>query len=177
MCWQRCRECGAVLSVRTRKLCDKCHRRLNAERLAAFQAAETAQRAASGNHPSSRPGVRARISERQRAHADTRRADEGGGGFTGKPSEFRRLILPRLADAKPSELARATGLSPGYCAQIRAGKRVPDIRHWSALQLAGLTHEKPRSWKVATSPPLADPDRDPWSPNTRTLGVDGRIHL
>jgi hypothetical protein len=32
-----------------------------------------------------------------------------------------RLILPLLAGAKPSELA--TGLSAGYCARIRDGKR------------------------------------------------------
>jgi hypothetical protein len=32
-------------------------------------------------------------------------------GFTGAPSEFRRLILPRIVDLPPRELASATGLS------------------------------------------------------------------
>jgi CRISPR-associated protein Cas1 len=134
---QRCRECGTLLVTGARKLCDECRTRLNAERLAGLQAAETAHRRATGTHPSSRPDVRARISERQRAHGEGRDADEGG-GFTGHPSEFRRLILPHIADATPSELARATGLSPGYCAQIRDGYRVPHVRHWAVLQLAGL---------------------------------------
>jgi CRISPR-associated endonuclease Cas1 len=150
---QRCNECGVILSIRTRKLCDECRRSLNTERLASFQAAETARRLSTGMHPSSRPAVRAQISERQRAHADARRADEGGGGFTGKPSEFRRLILPRIGGVKPSELARATGLSPGYCAQIRAGHRIPHIRHWAALQLAGL---QTIARKVAVESPGAE---------------------
>jgi hypothetical protein len=77
------------------------------------KATETAHRRATGTHPSSRPDVRAPTSERQRAHADAGRADDGGRGFSGQPSEFRHLILPRIADATPSELARATGLSAG----------------------------------------------------------------
>jgi hypothetical protein len=60
------------------------------------------------------------------------------GGFTGRQSEFQRLILPRLAGIKPGMLASAAGLSPGYCAQVRDGKRVPHLRHWAAFQLAGL---------------------------------------
>jgi hypothetical protein len=36
-------------------------------------------------------------------------------------------------------LAHATGLSAGYCAQIRDGKRVPHVRHWATMQLLGLT--------------------------------------
>jgi hypothetical protein len=60
------------------------------------------------------------------------------GGFTGHPSEFRRLIQPKLAGRRPSDLARATGLSPGYCAQVRDGQRVPHLRHWAAFQLVGL---------------------------------------
>ena len=54
------------------------------------------------------------------------------------PSELRRLILPRSAGVRPVELAQATGLSRGYCAQIRDGKRVRHVRHWAAFQLAGL---------------------------------------
>jgi len=48
------------------------------------------------------------------------------------------LILPRLTGLSPRELTDATGLSPGYCASIRDGKRVPDVRHWAVFQLAGL---------------------------------------
>jgi hypothetical protein len=64
------------------------------------------------------------------------------GGFTGRAAEFRRLILPRLAGIETGILVRATGLSAGYCPQIRGGKRVPHVRHWAALQLAGLTQSE-----------------------------------
>jgi hypothetical protein len=73
------------------------------------------------------------------AHAGRDRRSGGGGGYTGYPSEFRRLILPTLIDIRAADLARATGLSPGYCAQTRDGRRMPHIRHWATLQLAGLS--------------------------------------
>ena len=46
------------------------------------------------------------------------------------------FIQPKLAGRTPSDLARATGLSPGYCAHVRDGRRVPHPRHWAAFQLA-----------------------------------------
>jgi hypothetical protein len=123
---QRCRDCGTLLVTGARKLCDECRTRLNAGRLAALQAAETAHRRSVGTHPSSRPDVRARISESQRDQAKAARRDcDAPSGFAGHPSEFRRLILPRIAGAKPSDLARATGLSPGYCAHVRDGTPRP----------------------------------------------------
>jgi hypothetical protein len=83
--------------------------------------------------------VRERTARSQRAQWQARAAAEPVGGYTGTAAEFRRLILPRIASAKPTDLARATGLSSGYCAQIRDGRRVPHPRHWAALQLVGLT--------------------------------------
>ncbi len=59
-------------------------------------------------------------------------------GFGSQPSAFRRLVLPRIQGVASSTLARATGLSPGYRALIRDGKRIPHPRHWSAFQLVGL---------------------------------------
>jgi hypothetical protein len=66
------------------------------------------------------------------------RSNRTASGFTGRPGEFQRLVLPRLAGLSPSAMAAATGLSAGYCASIRDGKRVPDVRHWAGFQLAGL---------------------------------------
>ena len=105
----------------------------------AQQAAEAAQRRATGTHPSNRESVRERIARSQRAQWEAREVNPAAGGFTGRPSEFRRLILPRLAGIEARVLAGATGLSPGYCAQVREGKRVPHVRHWATLQLLGLT--------------------------------------
>ena len=72
---------------------------------------------------------------------DCKREASLAGGFTERPSEFQRLSLPCLRGATPAELAQATELSRGYCAQIRAGRRVPNVRHWAVFQLAGLMSE------------------------------------
>jgi CRISPR-associated protein Cas1 len=133
----KCAECGATIP-RGQKRCRRCHTTANAERLRVQQANEAARRRAYGQHPSQEPAVRERIARRQRDQWQARRSNQPASGFTGKPSEFRRLILPRLSGLAPRELARETGLSPGYCAQVRDGRRVPHVRHWAAFQLAGL---------------------------------------
>jgi CRISPR-associated endonuclease Cas1 len=134
---RNCPDCGAQIR-QDHKRCPVCHQAANTQRLRHHQAEETARRRQNGEYPSQRPEVRARIAEAQRAlWAD--RFDSGSpGGFTGTPSEFRRLILPRLVGLAPRDLARETGLSRGYCAQVRDGKRVPHVRHWAAFQLIGL---------------------------------------
>ena len=133
---QACRDCGADVPAGRRR-CANCHATANAARLRAHQALGILARQATGNHPSTRADVRASIAAAQRVQWQARHQDTGT-GYTGHPSEFRRLILPRLAGARPGDLARATGLSRGYCAQIRDGRRVPHVRHWAAFQLAGL---------------------------------------
>jgi CRISPR-associated endonuclease Cas1 len=133
-----CRDCGGEIAA-GQKRCAGCHADANAGRLRRMQAAEAQRRQTTGRHPSEDVGVRGRISQTQRARWAAKRATGEGSGFTGRPSEFNRLIRPRLAGASPTALARATGLSPGYCASIRDGKRIPDVRHWAAFQLAGLT--------------------------------------
>ena len=89
-------------------------------------------------HQHGSPAVRERIGQTQRAQRVANRDAPPVGGFTGRPSEFRRLILPTLGRVAPRDLAQETGLSAGYCAQIRDGHRVPHPRHWGAFQLAGL---------------------------------------
>jgi hypothetical protein len=131
-----CHDCGAPLLAKTKR-CRSCHQSANARRLRTQQADEMGQRRAAGEHPSQRPTVRARIADAQRAQWAARQAASAG-GFTGTPSEFRRLILPQLAGISPRDLSVATGLSRGYCAQVRDGRRVPHVRHWGAFQLVGL---------------------------------------
>lgn len=45
-------------------------------------------------------------------------AAEPTSGFGSSPSTFRRLVLPRIQSVSSSQLAAATGLSPGYCARL-----------------------------------------------------------
>jgi hypothetical protein len=136
-----CCDCGGEVRA-GQKRCAGCHANENARRLRALQATETERRRTTGRHPSQGSDVRERISETQRARWAARVSRGSGNGFTGRPSEFRRLVLPRLNGLSPSFLAAATGLSPGYCALIRDGKRVPSVEHWAAFQLAGLQETK-----------------------------------
>jgi hypothetical protein len=83
--------------------------------------------------------VRARIAETQRRHWNDREAAGEITGWGNQPSTYRRLVQPHISELSARRLAQATGLSPGYCAQIRSGNRIPHPRHWAALQLAGLS--------------------------------------
>jgi hypothetical protein len=97
------------------------------------------RREETGDHPSKHSSVREQIGSTQRVQWQARaQSGEAASGFGAQPSAFRRLVLPRVQGVASSTLARATGLSPGYCALIRDGKRVPHPRHSAALQLAGL---------------------------------------
>jgi hypothetical protein len=87
-----CQDCG--VSISTGKRCRACHQAANNERLRRQQSAEATRRRHTVDHPSQRPEVRARIAEAQRAQWAARREADTGGGFTGTPSEFRRLIPP-----------------------------------------------------------------------------------
>ena len=130
-----CQDCGLPLAGAGRKRCPDCHANANRQRMVAYQAEEGTRRKLTSDHPTTRPDVRERIATRQRDHWQARSDTGETSGYTGHPSQFRRLILPKLANTRPSDLARATGLSPGYCAQIRDGTRTPHPRHWAAFQL------------------------------------------
>jgi hypothetical protein len=132
----RCMDCGVEVRP-ARRRCDSCHRRANDQRLATAARVEADVRRVVG-HPSSRPEVRERISVSQREQWKQRREAQPTSGFGSSPSTFRRLVLPRIQSVSSSRLAAATGLSPGYCAIVRRGDRIPAPRHWAAFQLAGL---------------------------------------
>jgi len=132
----RCADCGVEIPGGRRR-CDSCHSRANAQHLARAARVEAEARQV-GGHPSSRPEVRERIAASQREQWERRQAAEPTSGFGSSPSTFRRLVLPRIQSVSSSRLAAATGLSPGYCALVRRGERIPAPRHWAALQLTGL---------------------------------------
>jgi hypothetical protein len=91
-----------------------------------------------GATPSSREDVRERIGETQRERWSERLSSPRAAGYGRHPTTFNRLNLPHIREVAPATLAAATGLSQGYCASIRAGRRIPHPNHWAALQLAGL---------------------------------------
>jgi hypothetical protein len=50
-----------------------------------------------------------------------------------KPEEFRESVYPLLGNVPIRELARRTGLSLGYCRQIKRGQVVPHPMWWEAI--------------------------------------------
>jgi CRISPR-associated protein Cas1 len=49
------------------------------------------------------------------------------------PEAFRREVLPLLRGVKLTEIMRATGMAKSSASMVRSGRRVPALRHWSAL--------------------------------------------
>jgi hypothetical protein len=74
---------------------------------------------------------RAAKNTRRRAEQAAWEAAHKGDRFD--PQWFRASVLPALADVTLPAMAAATGLSTSACSKIRAGRRVPHARHWSAL--------------------------------------------
>jgi hypothetical protein len=130
----RCADCGVEIRPGRRR-CGSCHRRANDQWLARAARIEADVRRAVG-YPSSRPEVRERISASQREQWNQRRVAQPTSGF----GIALNLQTAGLAPDSVGQLvtAAATGLSPGYCALVRRGDRIPASRHWAAFQLAGL---------------------------------------
>ena len=114
---------------------------LNPQR--AVECGEANRRRTTGDHPSARAEIREGIAASQRQRWEERRDSGEESGFGPSPTAFARLVLPRIQGVSSSQLATATRLSPGYCALVRNGKRVPHARHWAAFQLAGLQGQAP----------------------------------
>jgi len=60
---------------------------------------------------------------------------------------FLREIVPKLDAYSLSQIAKATGLSLAACSRIRAGARVPHLRHWQAF-LTLVTNPGARSTRL-----------------------------
>ncbi|MDP9369369.1 MAG: hypothetical protein M3Q03_14030 [Chloroflexota bacterium] len=56
-----------------------------------------------------------------------------GDADQGDAEVFRREVLPKLQGVPLGVMAKATGLSEGYCSFIRRGEKVPHRRHWASL--------------------------------------------
>lgn len=71
-----------------------------------------------------------------RAQQAFRQWDAEHGGEA-SPEVFRREILPGLQTVSLGAMAKATGLSKGYCSFIRRGIKVPHRRHWETIRDLG----------------------------------------
>jgi len=48
-------------------------------------------------------------------------------------TQFQREILPGLNDVSARAMSRLSGLSTGYCGEIKRGERAPHPRWWETL--------------------------------------------
>ena len=133
-----CPGCGGPVRADNR-WCDDCR---PAEKLAGGEAALAVARAkraalhAGGHDPSTSAGARAQNREwRIRRHAEELAWNASHPGRT-DPADFRAEILPSIALVPVRQLAKATGLSVGYCAYVRRGVYVPHPRWWQAFRSA-----------------------------------------
>jgi hypothetical protein len=132
-----CRSCGVVLASDGRAYCDDC---VTDHRRGALHSASTAANAtltslrAEGKDPAhGREAAKKRARSLARRRQETKTYEAVAGELP--PREFfTQEILPRLEGVPIRAMARATGLTRGYCSMIRKGIYVPHQRHWDALK-------------------------------------------
>jgi CRISPR-associated endonuclease Cas1 len=89
---------------------------------------------ASGWTPNLTPEGRARIGRGARRGVSEARAWQREHPWPTDLGTFKREIWPGLRRIEPSALARATGLSVGYCRRIAKGEVVPHPMWWEPLR-------------------------------------------
>jgi len=122
--------CGRELAFRDRKLCDACLAEAKSERMRKLKKQTTA----AGRDRSHTPAANTRRRETQLDHT-TKQARWRATPPEERISEatYHDEIQPALASVTDKAIREATGLSLGYCADIRKGKRTPHPCHWADL--------------------------------------------
>lgn len=131
-----CRECGTPMGSRERTVCDEClpgFRDDTTRRLSSAGPAALARLREKGLDPAKRPEVREKVGRKQRSNAVRRREWEAANPVPQDDALFRE-ILPLLQQVSLGRMAKATGLSQGYCGRIRRGEYVPHPMYWDALE-------------------------------------------
>jgi hypothetical protein len=126
----RCEDCGTKIP-RDKKICGKCWQK------------QTIQEFARGRKLAQRAESIAKRADTMLQHRKRIR--------NWKPSEvpvwltrevYLERVLPALANVPKKHIRTALAVSEPYASYIRAGMRIPHIRHWQALaELAGLGGE------------------------------------
>ena len=123
-----CADCA--IEVSGGKRCGACNTRYQSDRMSGAAARAAGQPMtndqAHGGAAAERRGAT------QRRQAELRRTWDLDNDAP-DPESFAREILPLLATVSIGVMARATGLSKGYCSLIRRGERTPHPMHWETL--------------------------------------------
>lgn len=133
-----CRSCGTLLDASDRIYCDGCLPDQRREQAASFiaEGPETLARfravgrdPAHGGKAARKRGARNIKNMREALQWEREHKVEH------ELADFKRDVLPRLQRVSLGAMAKATGLSLGYCSMIRRGLYVPHPRHWKALKV------------------------------------------
>ncbi len=137
---KRCIRCGGRLPHARRVYCNDCLPHYQRERYEAFRAAGQERKKRErleGADPSHGGQAAARRGASRRRRIEEQHAwREANPDTVADRKAFEREILPVIQRLPLSTLVAATGLTHGYLAQVRSGRRVPHVRHWPALRTA-----------------------------------------
>lgn len=140
-----CLDCGVILEDAARKYCDDCLPEVRQEQTNAFAVAgpaTLATRRAAGTDPA-HGGEAGKSRGRSNAtHQAAVATWERAEGEKSEPEHFTRDILPMLQNVSLSKMAKATGLTEGYCSFVRRGLKIPHRRHWEAFAKLGNNREE-----------------------------------
>jgi hypothetical protein len=131
-----CALCGEPVVKRRRRHCEACMPKARREHgLRAIEAARKvlAAQTAAGNDP--RRSVALNETRGEAISEGHRRNRSWVREHPGQRDEawFKREIAPKLDGFPLKEIGKATGLSLAACSRIRAGAKVPHLRHWDGL--------------------------------------------
>ncbi len=127
-----------VLKRQDRDHCDHCmsvELRANATDFRERGRATRAALRAEGQDPAHSAVANQRRGEKVTQHQRAFRKWDAEHGGDADPEVFRREILPGLQAVSLGAMAKATGLSEGYCSFIRRGLKIPHRRHWEQLRI------------------------------------------
>jgi CRISPR-associated endonuclease Cas1 len=139
-----CMSCGQFISG-GRDYCAEClpeYRQAAAQRFGALALERVRQGRSVGADPTKSAAALVSVGRTQSANRaaevewDRTHADKPD------PATFATNVLPLLASVSAHALSRATGLSVGYCSQIKKRQVVPHPRHWAALQKLPIPSEQ-----------------------------------
>jgi CRISPR-associated endonuclease Cas1 len=132
-----CRTCGEALASEDRAYCDECvidHRRGTLRGASTAANATLTSLRAGGKDPAhGREAAKKRARSLALRRQETKTYEAVARELPSREF-FIQEILPRLAGVPIRAMARATGLTRGYCSMIRRGIYVPHQRHWEALK-------------------------------------------
>jgi ribosomal protein L37E len=128
-----CRGCGAVLSSKQVNYCALCG--------VGVSRANMIELARRGRIASKRAESRARMSASQKRQRAARRGWLPSSLPTWlTQSNYREMILPRLATITVPTLARTMNVTEPYAEEVRKGRHVPHPMHWQGLaELVGVS--------------------------------------